>query len=81
MSKSTSGWGYEVIQRGEGGAARGNHWKGATGIRFRSIGRALMAAARVCQDGEEWRVVELLPGEPLDYDGIVVGRVTWERGL
>lgn len=73
------GWGYEVIQVGKGGAARGNHHKGATGIRFRSKKAALLAAARACGECETWRVVEIPPGEPLDYDGHVVAEVTIER--
>lgn len=71
--------GYEVIQVHKGGAARGNHHRGITGIRFKSKKRALMAAARACGECETWRVVEIPPGEPLDYDGHVVGEVTIER--
>lgn len=73
------GYGYEVIQTGRGGAAAGNVRPGITGVRFRSLGRALRAAASACGECEEWRVVEIPPGEPLDYDGYVVGKVGIER--
>lgn len=78
-AENTRGWGYEVIQRHKGGAAAGNHVKGVTGIRFRSLHKALQAAAKACGECEAWRVVEIPPGEPLDYDGVCVGEVMWER--
>jgi hypothetical protein len=74
-----TGFGYEVIQARNGGAAAGNHVLGVTGIRFQSIRSALLAAAQACGECEEWRVVEIPPGEPLDYDGCVVAKVEIER--
>lgn len=75
----TSYWGYEVIQAGKGGAAAGNIRPGITGIRFGTKKKALLKAAQACGESETWRVVEIPPGEPLDYDGHVVAEVTIER--
>jgi hypothetical protein len=79
MAEDTSYWGYEVIQVRKGGAAAGNHLPGITGIRFKSKKNAVIAAARACGPNETWRVVEIPPGEPLDYDGHVVAEVTIGR--
>lgn len=52
----------------------------AANRRFRSIEAALAAICRVITDTEEWCVVEIPPGEDLDYDGIPVARIQWVRG-
>jgi hypothetical protein len=79
MAEDTNYWGYEVIQVHKGGAAAGNHRQDITGVRFRSKKNALLAAAQACGEDETWRVVEIPPDEPLDYDGHVVAEVTIGR--
>lgn len=55
--------------------AYGEDMAHAFSTRYRDEVAALQACAKLCDYGETMRVIEIPPGETLDYDGTIVAEV------